>query len=161
MNDFLMCEKQKDIFMLVLVTLMGCSLSLTSFAQTNIEVFVDQALVVAEIPNVVVTVFDLSRVADVKKSLPHFSGDQMQATAQAKTWLDSPAGKNHIQNVKTAYVGHEKMVHYGLQKIPAIVFDHGLYVIYGTTNAQQAIEDYDRYFHSHQNIEGIKNDNKK
>lgn len=157
MNSFQCFERQKNIFSLSIVALLGFLFSLTSFAQASIEVFVDKPMSVANIPNVSVTVFDLSRVAEVKKSLPHFSGNQMQATAQAKTWLDSPAGKDHIESVKAAYVGHEKMVHYQLKKIPAIVFDHGQFVIYGTTDLQQAMEDYGRYLHEHSNTEDIKN----
>lgn len=157
MNSFQWFKRQKNIFSLCIAALQGCLFSLTSFAQTNIEVFVDKPMSVTNIPNASVAVFDLSLVAEVKKSLPHFSGDQMQATAQAKTWLDSPAGKNHVESVKAAYVSHEKMVHYQLQKIPAIVFDHGQFVIYGTSDLQQAMEDYGRYLHEHSNTEDIKN----
>lgn len=119
------------------------------FAQTAIEVFVDQPLMTPSIPNAVVVVFDLSRETTVKKSLPRFSVDPTLATAQAKAWIASPDGKKYVEAVKAAYVGREKMMNYELQKIPAIVFDHGKYVIYGTTDVAHAIENYQQYRRRH------------
>jgi integrating conjugative element protein (TIGR03757 family) len=148
------CKKQlranhNQFLAFVLVALLGAP---GAVAQTTIEIFSDSPLMAPTMSNAVVRVFDLSHVAAVKKNLPRFSPDQALATVQAKAWLDSPAGKAHKDDVKAAYAGHAKMIQYGLQKIPAIVFEQGKFVIYGTTDLHQAVADYDQYRRTHSPI---------
>lgn len=119
--------------------------SQTASAQAVIEVFVDQAINVPTIPNVSVVVFDLSRVAELKKKLPRFPPDQSLAMTEAKSWMASPAGKMYAANLQAAYAGREIMMKYGIQKIPAVAFDRGQFVVYGTTDILQAIADYDHF----------------
>ena len=148
-NNFVLCfeNQKKNVFFLL--CLMTFSFSTTAFAQSTIEVFVDQPLMAPSIPNAVVVVFDLSRVALLEEDTPDFPPDPVLAQAQAQAWLESSAGKRHLMDLKVAYAGHKKMVHYGLQKIPAIVFNAGKFVVYGTTDIAQAVSDYDHYLRTH------------
>lgn len=157
-NDFMSHfeNQKKNVFFLL--CLMTFSFSTTAFAQSTIEVFVDQPLIAPSIPNAVVVVFDLSRVALLEDDTPDFPPDPMLAQTQAQAWLESSAGKRHLMDLKAAYVGHEKMVNYGLQKIPAIVFNDGKFVVYGTTDIPQAVSDYDHYRRAHHLNTGAVND---
>lgn len=116
---------------------------------TKIEVFVEQPLMVTGIPNTSITVFDLSRKDAVKATAPQFSKNPEVVEGVAKAWLHSADGKTYIADLKAAYTGHSKMISYGVLKVPAIVFDDGKFVIYGTTDVMQAVEDYDEYIRVH------------
>lgn len=125
------------------------SLAIAAIPITKIEVFVELPLVVTGIPNTDITVFDLSRKDAVKATAPHFPPNSETAQVMAKAWLNSPEGKSYVQNMKAAYAGHSKMIVYGVLKVPAIVFDSGKFVIYGTTDVLQAVKDYDDYMLAH------------
>lgn len=125
------------------------SLAIAAIPITKIEVFVELPLVVTGIPNTDITVFDLSRKDAVKATAPHFPPNSETAQVMAKAWLNSPEGKSYVQNLKAAYAGHSKMIVYGVLKVPAIVFDSGKFVIYGTTDVMQAVKDYDDYMLAH------------
>lgn len=116
---------------------------------TKVEVFVEHPLAINGIPNTDITVFDLSRKDAVKATAPHFPPNPETAQTMAKAWLESSEGKTFVLNLKAAYAGHSKMIAYGVLKIPAIVFDNGKYVVYGTTDVMQAVRDYDDYIKSH------------
>jgi len=139
-------EKAQKIFFLFLVAL---SISSVAVAQTAIEVFADEPVNVPSISNAVIRVFDLSRVETVRESAPHFSGDPVKAEMEAIVWLGSPAGKQHMDSLQAAYAGHINMMSYGLQKIPAIVFDKGKFVIYGTTDVVLATKDYQDFMRTY------------
>ena len=157
-NKFISRLKHKKKNALFLLSLTVLLLSTTAFAQTTIELFVDHSLLAPSIPNAIIVVFDLSRVAALEEDTPDFPPDPMLAQAQAQTWLESSAGKNHLMDLKAAYAGHEKMVNYRLQKIPAIVFNEGKFVVYGTTDIPQAVRDYDHYLSTHHQNTGAEND---
>ena len=126
--------------------------SLDAYAEiavTKVEVFVEHPLAVSGIPNTDITVFDLSRKDAVKATAPHFPPNPETAQTMAKAWLESPEGKAFVLNLKAAYAGHSRMIAYEVLKVPAIVFDKGKYVIYGTTDVMQAVRDYDDYIKSH------------
>jgi len=144
-------KKIKNIFVLVLVVLMGSSFSITCFAQTNIEVFVNQPLVEPSVPGATITVFDIARASSLQKTIPKFSQDPALGQSQASAWLVSPDGKAHIAQLKDAYAAHQKMMLYGIEKIPAIVFEHGKFVIYGITDVRHAIADYDKFIRTRKN----------
>lgn len=127
------------------------SLASAAIPITKIEVFVELPLVVTGIPNTDITVFDLSRKDALKATAPHFPPNPETAQIMAKAWLNSPEGKSYVQNLKAAYAGHSKMIVYGVLKVPAIVFDSGKFVIYGTTDVVQAVKDYDDYMLTHKN----------
>jgi|GEM_PF-2462193 len=144
-------KKTKNIFVLVLVSLVGSSLSIIAFAQTSIEVFVDQPLVAPLVPGATITVFDMARASLLQKTIPKFSKDPALGQSQASAWLVSPDGKAHIAQLKDAYVSHQKMMVYGIEKIPAIVFEQGKFVIYGITDVRQAVAEYDQFIRTHKN----------
>jgi integrating conjugative element protein (TIGR03757 family) len=154
MNRLLCFDKTKkiiEIFVLVLVALSGSSFSITALAQTSIEVFVDQPLVTPFVPGAMITVFDIARASLLQKTIPKFSQDSALGQSQASAWLVSPDGKAHIAQLKDAYAAHQKMMLYGIEKIPAIVFEHGKFVIYGITDVRQAVADYDQFIRTHKN----------
>jgi integrating conjugative element protein (TIGR03757 family) len=144
---------KKTVFFLLGLTSFSCSTGVV--AQTIVEVFVDQPFVARSMPNAVITVFDLSRVSALEDETPDFPPDPMVAQVQATAWFDSAAGKQHLLALKAAYVGHEKMVRYGVQKIPAIVFNDGKFAVYGTTDIAQAIRDFDHYVQTHTAPSGV------
>jgi integrating conjugative element protein (TIGR03757 family) len=119
---------------------------------TDIDIFVAQPLVVASIPNTHITVFDLSRREMLEAKSPEFPPEPLLAEKMAKTWLASEEGKKYLHELQAAYVGHSKMIAYGVLKIPAIVFDKGKFVIYGTTDVSEAVREYDDYIRIHSSI---------
>jgi integrating conjugative element protein (TIGR03757 family) len=162
MNRLLCFEKTKKIkkiFVLVLVALVGSSLSITALAQTSIEVFVDQPLVAPLVPGATIRVFDVARASLLQKTIPKFSKDPALGQSQANAWLVSPDGKAHIAQLKDAYVAHQKMMVYGIEKIPAIVFEHGKFVIYGIKDVRQAVADYDQFLRMHKHDVPLTRDN--
>lgn len=118
-------------------------------AQTKIEIFADGPLVPAAVANTDVSVFDLSLPSRLDEGTPEFPADPTIAQAQAQAWLASPAGQQHVKALKAAYAGQQKLMAYGIQKIPAIVFDGGRFVIYGTLDLKLAVRDYDDYRSTH------------
>lgn len=130
----------KNIVVLVLASIIG-----HVQAQTTIEVFSDRPMTSLSIPGATVTVYDLSRAGDLESELPALPADPEKATQLAKEWVKSAAGQAHIARVKAAYKGHEQMIVYGVQKIPAVVFEQGKYVVYGTLDVALAVRDFDDY----------------
>lgn len=129
------------LLMIVLMRLMV----LPVHAQTLIEVFSDRPVSVANIPGATVTVYDLSRAVSLESELPALPSDPVLAKQKAKDWIQSEAGQAHLSRVKSAYRGHEQMIVYGVQKIPAVVFEKGKYVVYGTLDVALAVRDFDDY----------------
>lgn len=129
-----------------LLVVLALSLPLSVSAEpTQIEVFVEQPLSTPVIPNTKISIFDLSQVEAVRATSPKFPADPLIAKGMAEKWLTSSEGKQYISTLKLAYAGRIKMVTYGVLKLPAIVFDNGKYVIYGTTDLLQAVQDYDEF----------------
>jgi integrating conjugative element protein (TIGR03757 family) len=154
MNKNLAFGRDKKIIILVFVVLIEILLSNNTFAQTTIEVFVDQPVIMPMIPNADITIFDISRAELLQKNTPKFSPDLATAKSQATTWLASSEGKAHIAQLKEAYIAHQKMMAYGIQKIPAIVFERGNFVIYGSTDIKQAVVDYDQFIRANKHTDG-------
>lgn len=126
------------LFMSLLITAESC-------AQTVIEMFVDQPVAIPSIPNTNVVVYDLSKVHRLESNLPRFAADPATSKTLAKKWIASDVGQAHIRSLQDAYRGHEQMVKYSLQKIPAIIFEQGKYAIYGTTDLSLAVREYDAF----------------
>lgn len=120
-------------------------LVLPCYAQTTIEVFADRHVKTQEIPNTHIIFYDLSQLKKVQAQSPHFPPNPTESEKLARDWLASPSGKAYIERLKNAYEGHGKMHGYGLLKIPAIVFEKGKYVVYGTTDLSIAVRDFDSY----------------
>lgn len=108
-------------------------------AQPVIEVFTDMPALIDSLPDARVIHFDLSAADRLKGSvLPRLSPNQEQAMLQAKAFFTSPAGIAFKNDIREALRGQQKMIQYQLKKIPAVVFDDGQYVVYGSTDVVEA-----------------------
>lgn len=107
---------------------------------TQIEVFSKGALDLPRLPYTEITHYDLTEPDQVKRQLPKLSAkDEHTAATQARQWIESPAGQAFTERMRSAYDGHIKAMHYALEKTPAIVFEQGAYVVYGSTNIRRAL----------------------
>lgn len=114
--------------------------------ETIIEVFVDGPLEVPALPNAQIDVYDLSMPEKVKDTLlPTMPEDPVQAKLIAREFLNSPAGAHFQNSLRAAYAGKLKTIKYQVKKIPAIVFEEGRYVIYGSTDIIGAMHTYDQF----------------
>lgn len=107
---------------------------------TQIEVFSEGALDLPRLPYTKITHYDLTEPDQVKRQLPKLNAkDEQTAATQARGWIESPAGQAFTKRMRSAYDGHMKAMQYALKKTPAIVFDQGEYVVYGSTNVRRAL----------------------
>jgi len=106
----------------------------------TIEVFTHNPKSVSRVSGHQVVVHDLS--APEKFQSPTFSASPARAEKEALNWLKSSAGQRHISTLRVAHKGHIQAIKYGLKKIPAVVFESGTYVVYGSTNVRLALKDY-------------------
>jgi integrating conjugative element protein (TIGR03757 family) len=107
---------------------------------TRIEVFSEGPLELPRLPYTDITHYDLTAPQQVKRQLPRLTAtDEQTAAAQAKRWIHSPAGQAFSEQMRSAYDGHVKAMHYRLEKTPVIVFDEGEYIVYGSTNIRRAL----------------------
>jgi integrating conjugative element protein (TIGR03757 family) len=117
-----------------------------SNAITVIEVFSEHPLDhTYRIPNTHIEFHNFDQPNQAEKLLPVFSNNPDVAEKQFQQWKDSANGKSTMEKMKASYEPYLKAANYGITKIPAIVFDNGKYVIYGTLNVDQAVRDYDHY----------------
>lgn len=118
--------------------LLGFAVS-SSHAQTFIEVFTNLPALI-DVPTDVTTVhYDLSEVSRLKQTgLPKLPPDQDQAMKIAKAFFATPEGEALKSKMRAAMRGQQKMMKYQIKKIPAIVFDEGKYVVYGSTDVFDA-----------------------
>lgn len=130
--------------LLAVVLLVVCCVS--AHAQVRVELFVDAPVSLLPIPGVEVAVLDLSAPESAKREFsPKFSPDVRIARSQAEQFFKTPAGVAYVNRLKEANRGKILSLQYGLQKIPAIVFDEGRYAVYGTTDVAKAVALYRRY----------------
>jgi len=121
------------------------------FAQESIEVFTETPTQIETFEGVDVIYYDLSAPARVKKQLaPSLPADEKIALVQAKAFFETSEGKAYKIAMRDAYRGKQKMMQYQLSKLPAVVFEGGTYVIYGTTDVAQALRLYHQYIQGKQ-----------
>lgn len=112
----------------------------TAQGVTQIEVFTEGALEIPRLPYTRIEHYDLTQPDQVQRELPALRAkDERSATTEARRWIESSAGQAFAKRMRSAYDGHVKAMHYGLEKTPAIVFDRGKYVVYGSTNIRRAL----------------------
>lgn len=108
-----------------------------------IEVFTDEPAFVDRLAGATVVHYDLSELDRLKKTgLPRLPANESQAKEMAIAFFASPEGAKFKEDIKGAMRGHQKMMRYSLQKIPAVVFDQGKYVVYGTNDVAEAARLY-------------------
>lgn len=116
-----------------------------------IEIFNHGPLVVAAIPNTHITVINLREADEINEQAPRFTFDpknpdgQAQAEQQVIEWAKSPAGKAHRVRLHQSWRAVEHLYNCGIEKVPAIAFDHCRYVIYGTTDVVMALRDFQAF----------------
>lgn len=133
-----------------LLAVMVIELSLTNTVSANsitiVEVFSEIPIHHTwRIPNTKITVYDFDQPNRAEKLLPTLSNNQQHAERQFEQWKSTAQGKAAMEQMKASYTPYLKAARYGITKIPAIVFDQGKYVIYGTIDVHDAIREYDHY----------------
>lgn len=89
-----------------------------------------------------VTVYDLSAPERFEKALSEgLSSDPAEAERQAKERI---VKRGHViqQELMQAYEGSLKAMQYNVEKVPAVVFNAGQYIIYGVSDIDKAIKLY-------------------
>jgi integrating conjugative element protein (TIGR03757 family) len=126
-------------------------LALPVFAQETIEVFTELPVQIDALSGVEVIHYDLSEPDRIKSKLNlKLPPDEEIAKAKAKQFFQTPEGKAYQVAMRDAYRGRQKMMQYQLSKIPAIVFDDGKYVIYGTTDVAHSARLYRQHIQNKQ-----------
>jgi integrating conjugative element protein (TIGR03757 family) len=122
--------------------LLGAILSVQVHA-TTIELFVDQPVFVESHPGISIKVHDLSAPERLSSEyLPELPADPEKAKPMAMAFLASEKGKEFQSRLKDAHEHKTYLMRYGIQKIPAMVFDEGVAVIYGSTDIEQGLDIY-------------------
>ena len=137
----------RGLLFLFLVGLVGLGAPSLAREPTVIEVFTQAPAKMPAIPSTRIIHYDLSEAERVQDQLPRVSlknereARARQAAIQADLaeWLQSPQGRMYQERVRAAYAGHMKAMEYQLEKAPAVVFDGGSHVVYGTTNVKRAL----------------------
>ncbi|AQT61896.1 DUF1525 domain-containing protein [Cellvibrio sp. PSBB023] len=111
----------------------------SSQAQTLIEVFTDLPALIDAPTDVKTVHYDLSEVSRLKQTgLPKLPPNQEQAMKMANAFFATPKGEAFKSEMRAAMRGQQKMMKYQIKKVPAIVFDEGKYVVYGSTDVFDA-----------------------
>lgn len=111
-----------------------------------VEVFADGEIKVPAMNGVTVMAFDLNEVTHMNANAPKFKRATVdQAKAAAQQWINSPDFSDYKKQVMRIRLPLMLMSKYQLSKIPAIVFNRGEYVIYGTTDVEVALTEWNRF----------------
>lgn len=119
----------------------------SAFGQPRIEVFTQRPAPLERLPGFELVHYDLSEPERIRQSAPRLPADEKIALAQATAFFASDAGKTYMSAMREAYRGQQKLRQYQLTKLPAIVFEDGRYVIYGSTDLVQSLALYQQYLH--------------
>ena len=123
-----------------LLTILLIGMSTMVDAQVMVDVFHWGEITKAvRLPGATIRVHNLNAPNEINRQLPRFAGAPAQAEKAAGNWVQSDEGKAFTEALRTAYDGHMLARKYKLQKAPAIVFDSGKYVVYGSTDIRHAL----------------------
>lgn len=128
---------------LMIAAFMLASSAALSEPLKTVHVFSDDPVRVPHLPSIEITVYDLSEASYHKKNplvIPARTVEEAQSIA--KRIEGSPQYQQHIETIKQAYKPYQIMGEIGISRLPAIVFNKGTHVIYGTTDIAVAIDDY-------------------
>lgn len=135
-----------------LIIIFTSMISFSVAAERSVEIVSDHP--VLGIPDKLpfkLVLHDLSEFERLKEELPVFNGNPndrefiRKSKESFEQWFNSVEGKQWVEAVKKSQSGRLAIANYELEKIPAIIFDDGRFVIYGITDIGQAIHDYDNY----------------
>lgn len=127
------------MYKFLLMTFLICMSAMVN-AQVQVDVFHwGDIKKDSRLPAATIRLFNLNAPTEINRQLPRFTGAQAQAEKAAGDWVTSSEGKVFTEALRSAYDGHMLARKYKLQKAPAIVFDSGKYVVYGTTDIRHAL----------------------
>lgn len=112
-----------------------------------VEVFTDPAFPASGAhalrpQGVPIDIFDLSAPRRIEKALSAgLPANEAAALAIARQRLEGQ-GSGLAAPLQAAYEGHARALSYGLTRYPAIVFDRGRAVVYGTADLGEALRYY-------------------
>lgn len=125
----------------------------------QIEIFVDSPVAFKPMPGIETVIYDLSLPEQVNaRYLPEFPNDPVRAEKMAREFFASAKGQEYQAEMKNAYRGQLKVAQYQLKKIPAVVFDSGRYVVYGTHDPVQAHSLYIVHIQSKESVDSVTSD---
>ena len=138
------CQRYRKAMILSAITAMAALPALAQAAE--IEVFTQRPLPASSVrvPGHTVVVHDLSEPQRLQDQLPSFAGTPQEAARQAQQWAERHA-QDFAKRLQVAYQGHTKAMEYQITKLPAITFESGRYVVYGTTDLRRALQDYQQF----------------
>lgn len=132
-------------YLKALIPLLMCSV-MANADPVSIEIFADGAVKIPLISNFKIMAYDLNEITYMNQHKPTFKRQSVEASkAAAFEWLNSKDYENYKQQVIRVNYPMMLISKYQLSKIPAIVFNEGEHVIYGTTDIKLAIVEWTRF----------------
>ena len=114
-----------------------------------VEVVADGEVKVPAVSGITVMAFDLNEVTHMNQHAPKFKRATLgQAQEAAQQWINSSDFSDYKKQVMRIRLPLMLMSKYQLSKVPAIVFNRGEYVIYGTTDVELALREWNRFMES-------------
>ncbi|MGH8567319.1 MAG: TIGR03757 family integrating conjugative element protein [Gammaproteobacteria bacterium] len=110
----------------------------------RIEIFTTAHTPIATASTPAVLVYNLDLPARIEAELSARLPRDREAAAQLASVELQGAWRKSAETLTHAYQGLLKARQYGLQKLPAVVFD-GQAVVYGVIDLEQALGDYQRW----------------
>ncbi|MGH2708686.1 MAG: TIGR03757 family integrating conjugative element protein [Actinomycetota bacterium] len=110
----------------------------------RLEVFTTARTPIATASTPAVLVYNLDLPARIEGELSRRLPQDREAAAQLASGELQGAWRKSAETLTHAYQGLLKARQYGLQKLPAMVFD-GQAVVYGVIDLEQALGDYQRW----------------
>ena len=122
-------------------TIASACLSATTIS-AEIEVFTASYIQPVKYPGHHISYYALDAPDRINDRLPEFSAvSEKQAYEAAMAWLKRH-GTKIADALKTSTRGRTRALEYQVTKVPAIVFDQGSYVVYGTADVNRALSIY-------------------
>ena len=110
----------------------------------QLEVFTDTPINMPVTPGFNVVVYDLNapKRYETDRSVTITGRSVKEAESKGMDWFRTLDKKKLSKVSQQAFLPLAKAAEYQLPKYPAIVFEEGLYAVYGTLDIQRAIRDY-------------------
>ena len=112
-------------------------------AELTIEVFTQSYIEPTFVSGHKVAYYSMDAPDRLNKALPHFGTDALMSEQKARQWLQAN-GQAFVARLQEAQQGRLKALEYQITKLPAIVFNRGTQVVYGTTDVLSALRVFNR-----------------